>query len=69
MGVTMDRYEVQTPSQLHGTIDTHKGLIVQADWNIVKKGWDAHVLGEAPHKFKDPVEAVKTLRVLLDHIC
>ena len=23
----------------------------------------AHVLGEAPNKFKDPVEAVKTLRV------
>jgi 2,3-bisphosphoglycerate-independent phosphoglycerate mutase len=35
----------------------------QADWNIVKKGWDAHVLGKAPNKFTDPVTALKTLRV------
>ena len=35
----------------------------QADWNIVKKGWDAHVLGKAPNKFTDAVTAVKTLRV------
>jgi hypothetical protein len=35
----------------------------EADWNIVKKGWDAHVLGEAPHYFKDAATAVKTLRV------
>ncbi|GAB4815974.1 hypothetical protein N2152v2_003020 [Parachlorella kessleri] len=34
----------------------------EADWNIVKKGWEAHVLGEAPHKFKDALTAVKTLR-------
>jgi len=34
----------------------------EADWNIVKKGWDAHVLGEAPHKFTDATTAVKTLR-------
>jgi len=34
----------------------------EADWDIVKKGWDAHVLGEAPNKFTDPVEAVSTLR-------
>jgi 2,3-bisphosphoglycerate-independent phosphoglycerate mutase len=34
----------------------------EADWNIVKKGWEAHVLGEAPHYFKDALTAVKTLR-------
>ncbi|WCJ27899.1 Phosphoglycerate mutase 2 3-bisphosphoglycerate-independent [Euphorbia peplus] len=32
------------------------------DWSVVKRGWDAQVLGEAPYKFKDAVEAVKTLR-------
>ncbi|XP_010525657.1 PREDICTED: probable 2,3-bisphosphoglycerate-independent phosphoglycerate mutase 2 [Tarenaya hassleriana] len=32
------------------------------DWNVVKRGWDAQVLGEAPHKFKSAVEAVKRLR-------
>lgn len=30
---------------------------------MVKRGWDAHVLGIAPHHFKDAVTAVKTLRV------
>ncbi len=34
----------------------------EADWNIVKKGWYAHVLGEAPNTFKDALTAVKTLR-------
>uniref|UniRef100_A0A061R7T5 phosphoglycerate mutase (2,3-diphosphoglycerate-independent) n=1 Tax=Tetraselmis sp. GSL018 TaxID=582737 RepID=A0A061R7T5_9CHLO len=34
----------------------------EADWNIVRKGWEAHVLGEAPHKFTDAEDAVKTLR-------
>ncbi|KAJ9185513.1 hypothetical protein P3X46_005141 [Hevea brasiliensis] len=32
------------------------------DWNVVKRGWDAQVLGEAPHKFRNAVEAVKKLR-------
>nr|KJB27847.1 hypothetical protein B456_005G012900 [Gossypium raimondii] len=32
------------------------------DWDVVKRGWDAQVLGEAPHKFKNAVEAVKKLR-------
>jgi len=32
------------------------------DWDVVKRGWDAQVLGEAPHKFKSALEAVKTLR-------
>jgi len=32
------------------------------DWSVVKRGWDAQVLGEAPYKFKSAVEAIKTLR-------
>ncbi|XP_066313406.1 2,3-bisphosphoglycerate-independent phosphoglycerate mutase-like [Miscanthus floridulus] len=34
------------------------------DWDVVKRGWDAQVLGEAPYKFKSALEAVKTLRAL-----
>jgi hypothetical protein len=30
---------------------------------MVKRGWDAHVLGRAPHTFTDALTAVKTLRV------
>lgn len=30
----------------------------------MEKGWKAHVLGEAPHKFPDAVTAIKELRVL-----
>jgi len=36
---------------------------VQSDWNVVKRGYYAHVLGEADNKFADPVEALKTLKV------
>ncbi|KAL5166846.1 2,3-bisphosphoglycerate-independent phosphoglycerate mutase [Glycine soja] len=32
------------------------------DWNVVKRGWDAQVLGEAPYKFTNALEAVKKLR-------
>ncbi|KAI3465569.1 hypothetical protein Pfo_022232 [Paulownia fortunei] len=32
------------------------------DWDVVKRGWDAQVLGEAAQKFKSAVEAVKKLR-------
>ena len=42
-------------------------MLGQADWDIVKRGWQAHVLGKAPHYFKDPVEVVKTLRVSDSH--
>lgn len=35
------------------TMDRYK-----ADWNIVKRGWDAHVLGKGRH-FKSAIEAVK----------
>ncbi|KAK7350346.1 hypothetical protein VNO77_08868 [Canavalia gladiata] len=32
------------------------------DWDVVKRGWDAQVLGKAPHTFKSAIEAVKKLR-------
>ncbi|KAL2635102.1 hypothetical protein R1flu_006581 [Riccia fluitans] len=32
------------------------------DWNVVKRGWDAQVLGEAPNKFKSATEALKKLK-------
>lgn len=37
-------------------------MFVQADWNIVKRGWDAHVLGKGEHSFTNAVEAIRTLR-------
>ncbi|KAE8685619.1 2,3-bisphosphoglycerate-independent phosphoglycerate mutase [Hibiscus syriacus] len=40
-----------------GSVDSHLN-----DWDVVKRGWDAQVLGEAPHKFTNAVEAVKKLR-------
>ena len=36
---------------------------MQADWKIVERGWHAHVLGEAEHKFPSALEAIKKLRV------
>lgn len=38
------------------------GFLLQNDWEVVKRGWDAQVLGEAPYKFRNVVEAVKKLR-------
>lgn len=35
---------------------------MQNDWDVVKRGWYAQVLGEAPYKFRSAVEAVKKLR-------
>jgi 2,3-bisphosphoglycerate-independent phosphoglycerate mutase len=32
------------------------------DWSVVKRGWDAQVLGEAPHKFKSATEALIKLK-------
>ncbi|KAK8637122.1 hypothetical protein V6N13_064549 [Hibiscus sabdariffa] len=40
--------------RMYVTMDRYK--------NVVKRGWDAQVLGEAPHKFTNAVEAVKKLR-------
>jgi hypothetical protein len=37
--------------------------MLQADWKIVERGWHAHVLGQAPHKFPSALEAIKKLRV------
>lgn len=37
-------------------------FLPQNDWNVVKRGWDAQVLGEAPHKFRNAIEAIKQLR-------
>ncbi|GIL59808.1 hypothetical protein Vafri_14526 [Volvox africanus] len=34
----------------------------EADWSMVKRGWDAHVLGKAPFTFTDAKTAVTTLR-------
>ena len=34
----------------------------EADWAMVERGWKAHVLGEAPNKFTDPVEGLKELK-------
>lgn len=31
-----------------------------ADWDIVARGWKAHVLGEAPHYFTSATEAINT---------
>jgi hypothetical protein len=41
-----------------------RGVPLQSDWNVVKRGWEAHVLGEAPNRFRDPVEALRTLKAL-----
>lgn len=38
---------------------------MQSDWNVVKRGYYAHVLGEADNHYKDPVEALKELKVKL----
>lgn len=32
------------------------------DWGVVKRGWDAQVLGEAPNKFSSALEALKKLK-------
>ena len=44
--------------RMHVTMDRY-----EADWRIVERGWAAHVLGDAPNKFKDALTAVKTLKV------
>ncbi|GKA15448.1 2,3-bisphosphoglycerate-independent phosphoglycerate mutase, partial [Tanacetum coccineum] len=41
--------------RMYVTMDRYKN-----DWEVVKRGWDAQVLCEAPHKFKSAVEAIKT---------
>ena len=33
-----------------------------ADWTVVERGWRAHVLGEAPNRFRTASEAVRAIR-------
>lgn len=40
----------------------HPPPLLQSDWRVVQRGYYAHVLGEAPHTFEDPVEAVRALK-------
>lgn len=34
----------------------------EADWDIVKRGWDAHVLGKGERQFESALQAVEVLR-------
>jgi 2,3-bisphosphoglycerate-independent phosphoglycerate mutase len=34
----------------------------EADWSVVERGWQAHVLGEAPNRFRTAAEAVRAIR-------
>ncbi|PWA52209.1 phosphoglycerate mutase, 2,3-bisphosphoglycerate-independent [Artemisia annua] len=43
--------------RMYVTMDSYEN-----DWEVVKRGWDAFVLGEAPQKFKSAIEAIKTIR-------
>ncbi|CAL5389063.1 unnamed protein product [Camellia sinensis] len=45
--------------RMYVTMDRYEG---KNDWGVVKRGWDAQVLGEAPYKFRNALEAVKKLR-------
>ena len=42
--------------RMHVTMDRY-----EADWDIVERGWKAHVLGEAEHKFPSLTEALTEL--------
>jgi 2,3-bisphosphoglycerate-independent phosphoglycerate mutase len=34
----------------------------EADWTVVERGWQAHVLGEAPNRAKSASEAIRSIR-------
>jgi len=34
----------------------------EADWRVVERGWNAHVLGEAEHRFRGASEAIRKIR-------
>ena len=36
----------------------------ESDYNIVKRGWDAHVLGVGEHRFLSAGEAIPALKAL-----
>ncbi|XP_076917629.1 2,3-bisphosphoglycerate-independent phosphoglycerate mutase-like [Bidens hawaiensis] len=56
-GKGIDAQVASGGGRMYVTMDRYEN-----DWEVVKRGWDAQVLGEAPHKFKNVVEAIKTLR-------
>lgn len=43
--------------RMHITMDRY-----EAEWEMVKRGYETHILGKAPNTFTDAVEGVKTLR-------
>ncbi|CAN6239476.1 unnamed protein product [Urochloa humidicola] len=53
----IDAHIASGGGRMYVTMDRYEN-----DWDVVKRGWDAQVLGEAPYKFKSALEAVKTLR-------
>ena len=34
----------------------------EADWSVVERGWQAHVLGEAPNRYQSASEAIRKIR-------
>ncbi|KAK1426734.1 hypothetical protein QVD17_15413 [Tagetes erecta] len=56
-GKGIDAQVASGGGRMYVTLDRYEN-----DWEVVKRGWDAQVLGEAPHKFKNVVEAIKKLR-------
>ncbi|KAJ6811474.1 2,3-bisphosphoglycerate-independent phosphoglycerate mutase [Iris pallida] len=53
----VDAQIISGRGRMYVTMDRYEN-----DWSVVKHGWDAQVLGGAPHKFHNDVEAVKELR-------
>ncbi|KAL9687771.1 hypothetical protein QQ045_032178 [Rhodiola kirilowii] len=53
----VDAHIASGGGRMYVTMDRYEN-----DWGVVKRGWDAQVLGEAPYKFTSAVEAVKKLR-------
>ncbi|KAJ1267030.1 hypothetical protein BS78_07G025700 [Paspalum vaginatum] len=56
-GKGLDAQIASGGGRMYVTMDRYEN-----DWGVVKRGWDAQVLGEAPYKFTSALEAVKTLR-------
>ncbi|KAK9057824.1 hypothetical protein SSX86_022662 [Deinandra increscens subsp. villosa] len=56
-GKGIDAQVASGGGRMYVTMDRYEN-----DWEVVKRGWDAQVLGEAPHKFKNVVEGIKKLR-------
>ncbi|KAJ0734938.1 putative phosphotransferase (phosphomutase) [Helianthus annuus] len=56
-GKGIDAQVASGGGRMYVTMDRYEN-----DWEVVKRGWDAQVLGEAPHKFTSVVEAIQKLR-------